>query len=78
MVLVQTQKVTSFPIVLVGSAFWNPLMEWVRGTLLEEGMIAEVDLDLVRVVDTAEDAVEGIVEGLLQSRGRPSDSIVDV
>ncbi|WP_171059316.1 TIGR00730 family Rossman fold protein [Arthrobacter crystallopoietes] len=78
MVLVQTQKVTSFPIVLVGSAFWGPLIEWVRGTLLEEGMIAEVDLDLVRVVDTAEDAVEGILAGLLQTRGRPSESIVDV
>src|SRR5919205_695671 len=52
MVLVQTEKVTSFPIVLVGAAFWTPLMDWVRSTLLEEGMISERDLSLVNVVDT--------------------------
>ncbi|EMY33472.1 hypothetical protein D477_014747 [Arthrobacter crystallopoietes BAB-32] len=70
MVLVQTQKVTSFPIVLVGSAFWGPLMDWVKTTLLEEGMIAAADLELVSVVDTAEDAVERIMAGLSVGTGR--------
>ncbi|NKX53753.1 LOG family protein [Arthrobacter mobilis] len=64
MVLVQTEKVTSFPIVLVGTAFWTPLMDWVRSTLLGEGMISERDLSLVHVVDSAEEAVEKIVAGV--------------
>ena len=47
MVLVQTKKVTSFPIVLVGTGFWSPLIDWIRNSLLTEAMIAEVDLDLI-------------------------------
>ncbi len=69
MVLVQTKKVTSFPIVLVGTGFWSPLIDWIRNSLLTEAMIAEVDLDLIRVVDTAEEAVQQIVSGLSSRTG---------
>ena len=58
MTLVQTQKVTSFPIVLIGTDFWGPLMDWVKGTLLAEGMISGKDLDLIHVVDDPAEAVE--------------------
>jgi len=61
MTLVQTQKVTSFPIVLIGTDFWTPLLEWVRGTLLEEGMISAKDLDLVHVVDDPAEAVKLVI-----------------
>ncbi|MHA7275102.1 LOG family protein [Arthrobacter sp. HLT1-21] len=57
MTLVQTQKVTSFPIVLIGTEFWAPLWEWVRGSLLANGMIAAKDLDLVHLVDDPAEAV---------------------
>ncbi|QIK82909.1 TIGR00730 family Rossman fold protein [Sanguibacter sp. HDW7] len=59
--LVQTHKVTEFSIVLVGSDYWTPMMEWLRGPVLERGMISAADLDLVKIVDTAEDAVEIVV-----------------
>ena len=58
--LIQTNKIGKFPIVLVGSEFWSGLLDWFQGTLLKEGLIAEKDLELFRVVDTAEDAVEHI------------------
>lgn len=58
--LIQTNKIGKFPIVLVGSAFWSGLLDWFKGTLLKEGLIAEKDLELFRVVDTAEDAVAHI------------------
>jgi uncharacterized protein (TIGR00730 family) len=58
--LIQTNKIGRFPIVLVGSEFWNGLLEWFKATLLKEGMIAEDDLDLYRVVDTADEAVAHI------------------
>lgn len=58
--LIQTNKIGRFPIVLVGSEFWGGLLDWFKATLLKEGMIAENDLDLYRVVDTADEAVEHI------------------
>ena len=57
MTLVQTRKVTSFPIVLVGVAYWQPLLDWIEGTLLAEGTISEKDLSLLQLVETAEEAV---------------------
>lgn len=58
--LIQTQKIARFPIVLVGSEFWAGLLDWFRDTLLKNGMIAEEDLNLYRVVDTADEAVAHI------------------
>jgi predicted Rossmann-fold nucleotide-binding protein len=68
MVLVQTRKVTSFPIVLVGTAFWSPLVEWIESTLVAEGMVSEEDLDLIHVVDDPALAVELVVEGAARHR----------
>ncbi|MGC5615644.1 TIGR00730 family Rossman fold protein [Georgenia sp. Z1491] len=59
--LVQTQKVTSFPIVLVGTAFWSGLVDWLTDTMLERGTISEYDVELVPVVDTAEEAVDAVL-----------------
>lgn len=58
--LIQTNKIGRFPIVLVGSKFWSGLLDWFKGTLVENGMIAEADLELFRVVDTADEAVAHI------------------
>lgn len=60
MTLIQTNKIGRFPIVLVGSEFWGDLLGWFKETLLKEGMISEGDLDLYRVVDTADEAVAHI------------------
>lgn len=62
--LVQTKKVSSFPIVLVGREYWDGLDRWIRGTLRECGMIGETDVDLLTVVETAEDAVEAVRSGI--------------
>lgn len=58
--LIQTKKIGAFPIVLVGTEFWSGLLDWFKDTLLKEGMIAEQDLDLYRIVDTADEAVAHI------------------
>lgn len=58
--LIQTNKIGKFPIVLVGSEFWSGLLDWFKATLLNEGMISEGDLDLYRVVDSADEAVAHI------------------
>ncbi len=57
--LIQTKKIGRFPIVLVGSSFWSGLLDWIKATLLDEyKTISPEDLNLFRIVDTAEDAVE--------------------
>jgi uncharacterized protein (TIGR00730 family) len=63
MVRVQTRKVTSFPIVLLGVDFWGPMIEWIKGTLVAEGMVSEKDLDLIQVVDDPADAVTRVLSG---------------
>jgi len=62
--LVQTKKVSSFPIVLVGRDYWDGLDRWIRGTLRESGMIGEADADLLTVVDTAGEAIEAVRSGI--------------
>jgi uncharacterized protein (TIGR00730 family) len=57
LVLVQTHKVTSFPIVLVGSGYWSGLLAWLAGPVLDRGMIKAADLDLLHVTDDVEEAV---------------------
>ena len=59
--LIQTGKIARFPIVLVGSSYWTGLMDWVKQTvLMQESNIHEEDLNLFRIVDTAEEAAEHI------------------
>jgi len=57
--LIQTEKIGEFPIVLVGSHYWNGLINWLKEAVLEEEEnIKEEDLDIFEVVDTSEEAVE--------------------
>lgn len=62
--LVQTHKVRSFPIVLVGRDYWQGLVDWIKNTQLVAGMISPQDLDLISVVDTAEEAIEAVLAGI--------------
>ena len=56
--LIQTHKIDTFPIILVGTKFWGGLVDWVKNTLLIEGNISPKDLDLIHVVDTSDEAVQ--------------------
>ncbi len=56
--LIQTGKVEHFPIIMVGTAFFGGLMDWVRTRLVGDGMIDAADLDLVVVTDDPDEVVE--------------------
>jgi len=58
--LAQTQKVTEFPVVLMGTAYWSGLLDWLRGTVLEQGMISPADLDRLVLTDDPGEAVRAI------------------
>ena len=66
--LVQTRKVTEFPIVLVGSEYWRGLLDWLGGPVRDRGMIGSHDLDLITVVDDPDEAVAHVVERDAQLR----------
>lgn len=56
--LIQTNKIEKFPIILVGSEFWNGLVKWIKTVMLDAGNISEHDLDLIKIVDTEDEVVE--------------------
>jgi uncharacterized protein (TIGR00730 family) len=58
--MIQTGKITSFPLVLMGSAYWNPLLGWLNDTVLADGKISDTDLDLFHVTDDPAEAVDVI------------------
>lgn len=59
--LIQTRKIKPFPVILMEKDYWDGLVQWLRGTVLERGKISPGDLDIIQVVDDPEGAVE-IVE----------------
>lgn len=61
--LVQTNKIAKFPVVLVGKDYWEGLIAWIKTTMLHvEHNINEEDLNLFKIVDTADEAVKHIVD----------------
>lgn len=66
--LVQTGKTRRMPIILVCSAFWGGMLDWLREVLVSEGMIAPEDMDLIQVIDEPAGVVEAIFK-FYETRG---------
>ena len=60
--LVQTRKVTRFPIVLIGTSYWGGLLDWLRETAAAAGTISPVDIDLLHLTDDVDEAVRVVRE----------------
>ncbi|GHF15162.1 MULTISPECIES: TIGR00730 family Rossman fold protein [Streptomyces] len=60
--LVQTKKVTRFPIVLFGAAYWRGLVDWMRDTLVAQGKAGAADLQLFHVTDDVDEAIEVVTK----------------
>ncbi|ERS53129.1 TIGR00730 family Rossman fold protein [Corynebacterium accolens] len=60
--MVQTGKVTNYPIVLMGTEYWSGLLEWIKNTLAEGGYINEDDQELFLLTDDPDEAVAHIIE----------------
>jgi uncharacterized protein (TIGR00730 family) len=69
--LVQTQKVTSFPIILMGSDYWAGLVGWLRDTVFADGKISAPDLDMCTLTDDVEEVV-GIMQDAQERHRRTS------
>ena len=70
--LIQTGKVMHFPVVLMGEAYWTPLLEWVRRSALADGMVSPEDLALLTLTDDAQIAVETVLDASRAGDGEAS------
>jgi uncharacterized protein (TIGR00730 family) len=60
--LVQTKKVTRFPVILMGIEYWCGLLDWMKQRMLDEGKVSAMDLDLIQVTDDVAEAVRIITD----------------
>ena len=58
--LIQTKRIKSFPVILMGSEYWKGLIDWLRKTVLHDNKISSADLELVQIIDDPEEAVKYI------------------
>lgn len=58
--LIQTERIKAFPVFLVGSKFWNPLVDWMKNTVVARGLLSEADLGLFTVIDDPDELVDQI------------------
>ena len=58
--LIQTKKISRFPVILMDKKYWHGLYDWMTSTLLAEGKISEKDLALFNIVDSPEETIEFI------------------
>jgi uncharacterized protein (TIGR00730 family) len=67
--LIQTHKMRDFPCVIMGREYYQPLLDFLSGTLVREGAIDQADFDRLTVTDSAEEAVEHIREAAIRKFG---------
>lgn len=58
--LIQTRRIKPFPVILVGRDYWSGLIDWIKGTLLEQHYISDTDMDLFSVMDDPDEVVRTI------------------
>jgi uncharacterized protein (TIGR00730 family) len=63
--LIQTGKISNFPIILFGSQYWSGLLAWLKETMLAEGKIAPADLNLITVTDSPEEVRKLVTEAMI-------------
>jgi len=56
--LIQTGKISNFPVIFIGKKFWSGLMRWIKNNMLSEGTISDRDLDLVHITDNPQEVLK--------------------
>ena len=74
--LIQTERLAGFPVILVGSDYWNPLIHWLRATMYSHGCISETDLSRFVVLDSPEEVVT-MLEACISANGNSAPEAGD-
>lgn len=75
--LIQTKKVSNFPVILYDSSYWSGLLNWVRDTMLVSEKISPEDVDLLRICDDPQEICDIVVASYLESRRLEHEHPVD-
>lgn len=70
-ILIQTRKLSRFPIVLMGQAFWEPLRQFIREKMVGMNLIDEEDLGIVKITDSVTEAIDWIRKGIMPRAAYP-------
>ena len=70
--LIQTDKVSKFPIILVGRDYWGGLIDWIKETVLKEKNISPEDLDLFELVDTKDEVMDCLNRFYIKDNYKPN------
>ena len=73
--LIQTQKITSFPVVLVGTEYWGGLIDWLRNAAARSGKISDADWQYLHVTDDPSEAVQIVMDARLRHRPPPPEHL---
>jgi predicted Rossmann-fold nucleotide-binding protein len=65
--LIQTRKIKPFPVILVGTAYWKGLLDWIGDTVLREQMIGVEDLEIVKTADSPEEVLHWVQESKIRN-----------
>lgn len=81
MTLIQTEKAERFPVILIGSSFWTPLLDWIRGEVLQHGFISSNDVGLCEITDDVDWAADRVAhafeEWSRQARAHPAETTIE-
>jgi len=70
--LIQTHKISRFPVIMVGIDYWSGLVDWIRTRMIKEGTISEADLDLFVLTDSNDEVIKIISDFYLRNKLKPN------
>lgn len=70
--LIQTNKISRFPVVMVGTDYWGGMVEWIKKRMVEEGTISESDLDLFVLTDSVDEVIKIVSDFYLRNKLKPN------
>ncbi len=63
--LIQTERIKSFPVILVGSDYWQGLLDWIKERMLAEKRVSPEDVDILQIIDDPEDIVKAVTSKVI-------------
>jgi uncharacterized protein (TIGR00730 family) len=70
--LIQTNKISRFPVVMVGKDYWGGMVDWIKHRMVEEGTISESDLDLFVLTDSVDEVIKIVSDFYLRNKLKPN------
>jgi uncharacterized protein (TIGR00730 family) len=70
--LIQTNKISRFPVVMVGKEYWGGMVDWIKHRMVEEGTISESDLDLFVLTDSIDEVIKIVSDFYLKNKLKPN------